>query len=242
MSTLNCRTLWKTTTLLALLAGSSACNTFDPPKHIDTDDWQKATREVVAEYAPIVEPRIKPYFNRASVRYPPAAVSLLTFKHERRMELWARSANGQWRFIKNYHLKATSGVPGPKLREADHQIPEGVYHIVELNPFSRLRLSMKLDYPNAFDLYHARVDRRSDLGGNIFIHGKKLSVGCLAVGDSSIDELFVLIAKTGLEHTQVIIAPNDLRLSAPMNIDRNDPGWITSLDDRLERALIPFKV
>ena len=242
MSTQQRTSLYKVIVLIGFAGLLAACSTFDPPKHIDTQDWHTAMREVVTEYAPVIEPRLIPYFQRAGIEYPPTSATLLTFKYERRMELWARGHGTPWRFVKDYSLQASSGGPGPKLREADRQIPEGIYNIVELNPFSRLRLSMKLNYPNDFDMYHARQEGRSDLGGDIFIHGDKLSVGCLAIGDSSIDELFVLAAKTGIENIRVIIAPNDLRLHSPLNMDHDTPSWISALDDKLESALIPFKV
>ena len=70
---------------------------------------------------------------------------------------------------------------------------------------------MKLDYPNALDLEQARLDGRTDVGGDIFVHGKDVTIGCLAMGDGPIEEPIVLIADVGVAHTRVIVAPSDLR-------------------------------
>ena len=134
------------------------------------------------------------------------------FKNERRVAVWARSGTS-WRFIRNYPILAASGHAGPKLRQGDLQVPEGVYRIEHLNPNSSYHLSMKVSYPNAFDRRMAARDGRTRLGGDIFIHGKDVSIGCVALGDRAIEELFTLVAETGHAKVKVIIAPNDLRVA-----------------------------
>jgi murein L,D-transpeptidase YafK len=190
-------------------------------------------------YKPKADARLKPYFARAHVAYPPAKVALLAFKEERRMELWARNPDSKWTFIRRYPILAAAGYPGPKLHAGDDQVPEGIYHIAVLNPHSHYHLSMELNYPNSFDLQEAHSDRRNNLGGEIFIHGSDLSIGCLAMGDRTIEELFVLAYQTGLENTQVIIAPNDLRREAPArNTERI--AWLPQLYSQLRTALATF--
>jgi murein L,D-transpeptidase YafK len=70
---------------------------------------------------------------------------------------------------------------------------------------------MKLNYPNSFDLQHAGREDRTKPGSNIFIHGRTASIGCLAMGDPAIEELFVLVQKVGHEHVLVLISPHDAR-------------------------------
>jgi hypothetical protein len=111
------------------------------------------------------------------------------------LELWTEDTAA--RLVHRYPVLAASGALGPKLRQGDLQVPEGVYRVLWLNPNSSYHLSMKLDYPNAFDREHARRDRRTDLGGDIFVHGRAVSIGCVALGDPAIEELFVLAADTG---------------------------------------------
>lgn len=113
--------------------------------------------------------------------------------------------------IASYPIVAASGGPGPKLREGDRQVPEGVYRVEGLNPNSAYHLSIKVGYPNDSDAAHAAAEGRSDPGGDIFIHGKDLSIGCLAIGDDAIEELFVLVEQVGITSADVVIAPHDLR-------------------------------
>jgi len=195
---------------------------------------------VLAKYEESAESRLIPYFNHAKVHFPPKQIALLAFKKEQRVELWAKNHDNRWHFIRIYPLKANSGGPGPKLRQNDRQIPEGIYQIIVLNPFSAWHLSMKINYPNAFDTRHAILDGRSHLGGDIFIHGGHGSAGCLAMGDRAIEELFTLVSLTGKNHVKVIIAPNDLRHAKPVKIPHRHPNWVAILDNNLHEALQAF--
>lgn len=211
-------------------------------RNISTVEWQHATAHVVKKYEPTVDAELIPYFHQAHVSYPPKDIALLTFKEERHIELWAKDNHSNWAYIRTYPLTASSGKAGPKLQMNDSQIPEGIYKIVELNPFSSQHLSMMLNYPNEFDRVHAKEDGRTNLGNNIFIHGKNLSVGCLAVGDAAIDQLFVLVDRVGERHTTVIIAPNDLRVKKPVTSFwwTHQPKWLPELYTELTQELNTF--
>lgn len=212
-----------------------------PPKHITTKDWNEATHQVVKEYTPLSNQELKPYFKKAKVAYPPKKIALLTFKKEEKMELWSKDLKHRdWQYIRTFPLKASSGTSGPKLKYHDGQIPEGIYNITMLNPFSSWQLSMLVNYPNHFDKLHAEDDGRTDLGGDIYIHGKELSVGCLAIGDEAISELFVLAANVGTQNIQVIIAPNDLRKDEPVTDLKHQPKWVPQLYNQIQTALKPF--
>ncbi len=180
---------------------------------LSTRDWELATKKAVKKYGKQAKKTLMPLFQQASLAYPPKDITLLAFKEQKKIELWVKDANhSRWQYVKSYPLTAFSGRMGPKLAEYDKQIPEGFYRITWLNPFSSQHLSMKLNYPNAFDRHQALLEGRTGLGDNIFIHGKELSVGCLAIGDTAIDELFVLVAESGKENVEVIIAPTDFRV------------------------------
>jgi hypothetical protein len=194
---------------------------------------------VVSQYGEAARSRLKPHFERAEVPYPPARVWLLGFKQERRLELWAGTAQHR-RHIRDYEIQAASGGPGPKLREGDLQVPEGAYRILWLNPNSSYHLSMKVDYPNAFDRRKAQEDGRTRLGGDIFIHGRAASIGCLAMGDPAIEELFVLAADARVSNLRAIIAPHDLR-QRPVVLPAGGPSWLSELYATLERELVPFR-
>ena len=192
--------------------------------------------DVLAEYGGPATNRLAARFEAAGLRYPPSEVALVGLKAERRLELWAPGDDG-WRRVADYPVTAASGVAGPKLREGDRQVPEGLYRIVGLNPNSRYHLSMKLDYPNAFDRRQAARDGRADPGSDIFIHGKAVSVGCLAVGDETIEELFVLVATVGMDNVRVVVAPFDGRRMPLLPAPENLPPWTAELYRQIADAL-----
>lgn len=200
----------------------------------------RSVADVLAKYGPAARTRLAPHFRRAGVSYPPKEIAILGFKEEKRVAIWARSGT-EWRFIRDYPILAASGHAGPKLREGDSQVPEGVYRIAHLNPNSSYHLSMKVNYPNAFDLRMAKRDGRTRLGGDIFIHGKAVSIGCLALGDRAIEELFTLVAETGHARVRVVIAPNDLRTRGAIVLDTT-PRWAGELYRAVAAALAAFPV
>ncbi|WP_221899181.1 L,D-transpeptidase family protein [Hymenobacter sediminicola] len=111
------------------------------------------------------------------------------FKLGRRVEVWGREQEtGQFVLLRTYRLAGTSGTLGPKRRSGDGQVPEGFYSINRFNPDSEYHLSLGLDYPNAADLQHATPNP----GGDIFIHGSNVTIGCLPITDACIRELYVL--------------------------------------------------
>jgi hypothetical protein len=171
--------------------------------------------ERLAQYGARARERLARHFAAASVRYPPSRLTLLALKQERSLELYARDAHGAQRFVHSYPVLAASGTLGPKLRMGDEQVPEGLYRVELLNPNSRFHLSLRLSYPNAFDRRMARADGRTHLGGDIMIHGNRVSIGCLAMGDVAAEDLFVMAADTGLQRIDVILAPLDLRSERP---------------------------
>lgn len=201
---------------------------------------KRTVEEVIARYGPGAEKRLSPYFTRSGIEYPPEKIALVALKEEKRLELWG-FGGGAWRKIKEYDILGASGASGPKLKQGDHQVPEGFYGIIGLNPNSSYHLSMKLDYPNAFDLEQAKAEKRDNLGGDIFIHGKSGSVGCLAMGDPAIEELFTVVDKVGRSNAAVIIAPWDFR-ERTWNVREGSPPWLPGLYAEIDKALNTYTV
>ncbi len=187
------------------------------------------------------ESRLTPFFVRAGVPYPSDGLGLIALKEEMKLELWAES-DGKWVYLRTYDILEASGWSGPKLKSGDRQVPEGIYQITALNPESRFHLSMKINYPNDYDLQRAQEDQRTDLGGDIYIHGRDRSQGCLAMGDPAIEELFVLVAKTGLRNVKVIIIPHDLRKYGPRRWLPTRPSWLPHLYQTLWLELAKFSI
>lgn len=199
----------------------------------------RTVSEVVHLYGPDARSRLMPHFNRAGATYPPEEVTFLATKDQNLLEVWAK-AEGSWVKIKGYKIKAASGGLGPKLREGDRQVPEGIYQIIGLNPNSSYHLSMKLNYPNRFDLKWAEKENRTEPGTNIFIHGKSVSIGCLAMGDKAIEELFVLAHDVGISNIEVIISPTDPRENELVPPNGYGP-WVEELYKNIEHKFDPFK-
>ena len=190
----------------------------------------------IEEFGPAANERLKPHFQAAGVAFPPSNLTLIGLKEEKRLELWTQQGE-RWVLIRSYEVKRASGVTGPKLVEGDEQVPEGFYRIEGFNPNSSYHLSLKVNYPNDFDRQQAAADGRTQLGGDIFIHGKAVSIGCLAMGDEAIEDLFVLAYRTGLENIAVVIAPHDLRKAAP---PKTSIDWLNKLYVELSREMQKF--
>lgn len=129
-------------------------------------------------------------YEDAGVAFPPKQLLLRGFKQEKQLEVWASSGvSGALTKIATYKICYASGELGPKREEGDAQVPEGYYRIGYFNPASSYHLSMLVSYPNASD---AVFGTRGNLGGEIMIHGSCVSIGCLAMSDERIEELWVM--------------------------------------------------
>ena len=202
---------------------------------------KKTTDEVVQLYGNRVREEIIPYFSTAKISYPPKKVTFLAMKEEKLLEVWASNTDGNYSFIRSYNIQKMSGKEGPKFLEGDRQVPEGQYKIVGLNPNSSYHLSMKLNYPNKFDLLHAKNEGRTQPGTNIFIHGKAVSIGCLAMGDKTIEELFVLSKDVGISNIKVVISPYDPRTRKLIYNEKVLPKWVNELYMNIERTYAQYK-
>jgi murein L,D-transpeptidase YafK len=158
---------------------------------------------------------------------------ILVFKNERSVEVHAPG----WKVPRFYPMTAFSGTLGPKLREGDGQIPEGVYGIEYLNPNSSFYLSLKVSYPNVSDRARAKVDKRVNLGGDIMLHGKAVTIGCVPVGDDAIEDIFYLAYAVGIRNVSVIIAPYDMRKGRKPELERSPLKWYPDLCREIDIAL-----
>ena len=200
----------------------------------------KTVEDRIAEYGDVVRERLEPRFRAAGVPYPPARLTLVGLKQERMLEVYAAGTDEPFKFVCSYPILAASGVPGPKLREGDRQVPEGIYRVRELNPNSSFHLSLWLNYPNEFDLARAAEEGRTEPGSEIMIHGDARSRGCLAMGDPASEDLFVLAALSGIGNISVILAPTDLRRE-PFPPPSGAPAWTGDLYQRLRDELSAYK-
>jgi len=111
------------------------------------------------------------------------------FKESREFELWLKSTDKAWKLFRNYSIAGFSGSLGPKTKEGDLQAPEGFYAVTQrqLNPASSYHLSFNIGYPNAYDHAHQRT------GSLIMVHGDTVSIGCFAMTDPLIEEIYLIV-------------------------------------------------
>lgn len=189
---------------------------------------KRTVAEVITALNSKTEEDLSPLFLKNGISYPPKKLALIAFKDTDILQVWASNGDKAFKKIKEYPILAASGELGPKLKEGDRQVPEGLYKVVGFNPNSAYHLSMKINYPNAFDLQHAKEEGRNSPGSHIFIHGKSASIGCLAMGDSAIEALFTLVYKTGKDNTEILISPSDPSRVKLIPLT-DSPDWVTGL-------------
>jgi len=200
--------------------------------------------QTVADVLRHCEPAARRRFARAcerqNVAWPPRRVTLLVFKQERRLEAWGANARGPFRHLADFPILAASGRLGPKRRQGDWQVPEGFYRLSSLNPNSAYHLSLRVDYPSADDRRLPGRLPSARQGGDIYVHGNAVSIGCVAIGDAAIEHVFCLVARAAPGERRILLSPLDFRrpdapaprlLAAQTAADANEKTW---LDDRYE--------
>ena len=150
-----------------------------------------------------------------------APVFLRIFKEESTLELWVRDGP-VYRKFRDYEICNYSGHLGPKLREGDRQSPEGFYSVPKsaLNPNSSYHLSFNLGFPNRFDRDNDRT------GSFLMVHGDCVSVGCYAMRDTGIEEIYLLV-EAALDSGQdaVPVHAFPFRMHAARMTTASDSRW-----------------
>jgi murein L,D-transpeptidase YafK len=124
------------------------------------------------------------------LNYPNIEIFIREFKADSKLEIWARNNSvDTFTLLKEFPVCVLSGKMGPKRKEGDLQVPEGFYFIDEFNPNSNYHLSLLVSYPNYCDLI--KGDKVSP-GGEIYIHGSCVTVGCLPLTDELIKEVYTI--------------------------------------------------
>lgn len=174
------------------------------------------------------EATVKKLFSDKKLNFEKFQLFIRAFKKEEVLEVWVKEKDKeQFALLHTYDFCSSSGVLGPKRKEGDLQIPEGVYHINHFNPLSNFYLSLGVNYPNASDLILS--DKRKP-GGLIYIHGNCVTVGCIPITDDKIKELYVLAVE----------AKNNGQSKIPVHIfpARLDAGIVSKLIET-EKADVP---
>ncbi len=190
----------------------------------------------LATYGNAARARLKAKFDSKTLTYPPQRMALFALKSTAEMQVYVAPPAGPYQYLCSYPILAASGELGPKLREGDRQVPEGMYELT-LEPNTPYHLALRLNYPNPDDWQRAKDDGRESPGSDILIHGNSCSIGCLAMGDEASEDLFVLAADACDQKLPLIIAPHDFRsLPLPENKE-TDPLWLPALYRQIKSAL-----
>ena len=174
-----------------------------------------------------------------------APILMRIFKREFELELWMQRDGVFHRFV-TYPICSWSGTLGPKLAQGDGQAPEGFYAVdkTALNPNSRWYRSFNLGFPNGFDRAQGRT------GSFLMVHGGCASVGCYAMTNAQMDEIWRLVNAAldgGQKQFQVQVFPFRMagdKLAARYAGHPNQAFW-TDLKrglDLFEKTLLPPKV
>lgn len=116
-------------------------------------------------------------------------IHIRIYKEEAALEVWLKRG-ARFELFETYPICFFSGRLGPKEKEGDRQSPEGFYEVgrAQLNPNSAYHLAFNLGYPNAYDRAHGRT------GAHLMVHGNCVSIGCYAMTDAGIEEIYGLVA------------------------------------------------
>lgn len=148
------------------------------------------------------EANIRNQFISAGFNYPAKQVFIRSFKYDHLLEVWVRnSERDPFTLFKTYNVCVMAGDLGPKRFEGDFQVPEGFYYISEFKPNSEYYLSLKLNYPNESDRI---LSDQINPGGQIYIHGSCVSIGCIPLQNDQIEELYLLASGAKLNGQKYI--------------------------------------
>jgi len=135
---------------------------------------------------------LKKQFAAKGLAWPAKQIYIRSFKYDSQLEVWVRNSNNeQYKLFKTYKVCAMAGSLGPKRLDGDYQVPEGFYYINRFNPNSEYHLALKVNYPNQSDKL---LSDSLKPGGEIYIHGSCVTVGCIPITDTQIEELYILAA------------------------------------------------
>ena len=141
------------------------------------------------------------------------------------------SWEGFWRgkgplvLVRSWPVCASSGDLGPKRRQGDLQVPEGIYRLDKLNPVSSYHLSLHVDYPNRADRIAGKREHIGNLGGDIMVHGECVTIGCIPIENDPIEELYLAVLDAGLRPPiHIFPARLDAAVLQSLNVATIDPS------------------
>jgi len=191
------------------------------------------------------EDTLKRQFEAKNLKWPAKYIYIRSFKYDSKLEVWVKDEIKEpFKLFNTYKVCALAGTLGPKRMEGDYQVPEGFYYINEFNPKSSYHLSLGLNYPNVSDRILSDIYRP---GGQIYIHGSCVTVGCIPLTDGPIEDVYILAAHAknqGQDFIPVHIFP--IKFNVPRSVSYlenfiKDDAQLKLFTSKLEDAFNYFE-
>jgi len=155
------------------------------PDFISDQKRYSRVRTAFEKKGSIILDRLK----EAGINLDELNILIVVYKAEELLNIYAKQkTDSVYKKIITYDICASSGQPGPKRKQGDYQVPEGYYFIDRYNPYSNFFLSLGINYPNQSD---RKKSNAKHLGGDIFIHGSCVTIGCMPMTDNNIMEIYL---------------------------------------------------
>ncbi|MCL4130534.1 UNVERIFIED_CONTAM: hypothetical protein GTU68_001161 [Idotea baltica] len=105
------------------------------------------------------------------------------------LTVYKQTIDGAYTAFRSWPICTFSGGLGPKTKQGDGKSPEGFYSVASsaMNPASSYHLSFNLGYPNTHDRTLGYT------GDYLMVHGECVSIGCYAMTNDGIDEIWTLM-------------------------------------------------
>lgn len=138
------------------------------------------------------EDSLRKMFETKNLTWPARYIYIRSFKYDSQLEIWVKNdKKDPFKLFHTYKVCALAGTLGPKRMEGDYQVPEGFYYINEFNPRSQYHLSLGINYPNVSDRI---LSDKMRPGGEIYIHGSCVTVGCIPLTDPLMEDVYIIAA------------------------------------------------
>ncbi len=190
--------------LLILLVCFIGSNGFSQGSFLSNQRRYQRVRAAIADKEQIVLNKL----NNNNIDLDKLNILIIVYKDESKLEIFAKNnSDSTFNKIAVYDICRKSGDLGPKRMEGDLQVPEGFYYINRFNPSSNFYLSLGINYPNKSDRIKSNA---TSLGGDIFIHGSCVTIGCMPMTDDKIKEIYlyaVYARNNGQKRIPVYIFP-----------------------------------
>ena len=163
---------------------------------LKTDNIPKST--LSKKVAKKLTPTLKKEFKSKGFKWG-EELYFRVFKKEKKFEVWIKKGN-KFSLFKTYDVCYFSGGLGTKTKQGDGKSPEGFYFVkpAQLNPYSSYHLAFNIGYPNSYER------QKGYTGSALMVHGECVSIGCYAMGNENIEEIYTLL-QSALEHNQPFV-------------------------------------